>query len=63
VNEKGGNLLLNVGPDGNGVVQPEAFAILLETGKMLEANPIKKSHPTINEVPRIKQGKPTPSKE
>jgi alpha-L-fucosidase len=63
VNEKGGNLLLNVGPDGNGVVQPEAIAILLETGKMLEANPIKKSHPTITAVPRLKQDKPAPAKE
>ncbi len=63
VNEKGGNLLLNVGPDGNGVVQPEAIAILLETGKLLKANPIKKSHPTITAVPRIKQDKPGQTKE
>ncbi|MGA0111482.1 MAG: alpha-L-fucosidase, partial [Chthoniobacterales bacterium] len=59
----GGNLLLNVGPDGNGGVQPEAIAILLETGKLLKANPIKKSHPTITAVPRIKQDKPGQTKE
>ena len=53
VNEKGGNLLLNVGPDGNGQVQDEAIAILLETGKLLEETPIQKSHPTITEVPRL----------
>lgn len=62
VNEKGGNLLLNVGPDGNGVVQPEAIAVLLETGKLLEANPIKKSHPTITEVPRMKASEPRRAK-
>jgi len=62
VNEKGGNFLLNFGPDGNGVVQPEAFAILLETGKMLQANPIKKTHPTLTEVPRIKEIKHKPRK-
>ena len=54
---------LHVGPDGNGVVQPEAIAILLETGKLLEANPIKKSNPTITAVPRLKQDKPAPAKE
>lgn len=53
VNEKGGNLLLNVGPDGNGVVQEEAISILLEAGKLLEANPIEKMKPTIKEVPRL----------
>ena len=53
VNEKGGNLLLNVGPDGNGVVQQEAVSILLEAGKLLEANPIEKVKPTPSEVPRL----------
>ena len=61
INEKGGNLLLNVGPDGNGVVQDEAISILLEVGKMLEANPIEKRKPTIQSVPRLRRrskGKP-----
>lgn len=55
VNTKGGNLLLNVGPDGNGVVQEEAVSILLQAGKLLEANPIEKTKPTIIAVPRLKQ--------
>ena len=55
VNEKGGNLLLNVGPDGNGVVQEEALTILLEAGKMLEAEPVNKNIPKITKVPGIKQ--------
>jgi len=62
VNEKGGNLLLNVGPDGNGMVQDEAVAILLEAGKMLEANPIGKRKPAITAVPRLappRKGKKT----
>jgi alpha-L-fucosidase len=57
INEKGGNLLLNVGPDGNGVVQDEAVSILLEAGRMLEANPIKKSKPIITAVPRLAPGR------
>ena len=56
VNTKGGNLLLNVGPDGNGVVQQEAVSILLEAGKLLEANPIEKMKPTIEAVPRLVKG-------
>ena len=56
VNAKGGNLLLNVGPDGNGVVQDEAVAILLEAGKMLKANPIEKMKPTPTKVPRLVEG-------
>ena len=55
VNEKGGNLLLNVGPDGNGVVQQEAISILLETGKLIEAKPIQKQQPKITAVPRLVQ--------
>jgi alpha-L-fucosidase len=55
VNMKGGNLLLNVGPDGNGVAQDEAVAILLEAGKLLEANPIEKVKPTPSKVPRLVQ--------
>ena len=55
VNEKGGNLLLNVGPDGNGQVQDEAVAILLETGKMLQETPIQKTKPAIEAVPRLIQ--------
>ena len=54
INAKGGNLLLNVGPDARGVVQPEAIQILLETGKLLEANPIEKAIPTIRAVPGLK---------
>ena len=55
VNAKGGNLLLNVGPDGNGVVQEEAITILLEAGKMLETEPINKNIPKITKVPGIKE--------
>ena len=51
INEKGGNLLLNVGPDGNGEIQPEAIEILMETARLLEANPIEKRVPKITEVP------------
>ena len=40
----------------------EAGMKYLLTRKMLEANPIKKSHPTITAVPRIKQYKPIPTK-
>ncbi len=35
---KGGNLLLGVGPDGNGEFVPEAYARLAEMGKWLEIN-------------------------
>lgn len=53
INEKGGSLLLNVGPDGDGVVQDEAYAILAETAELLKANPIQKSIPEIKKVPGI----------
>jgi alpha-L-fucosidase len=53
VNLKGGNLLLNVGPDGNGVVQDEAISILLEAGELIKANPIEKNKPTVVAVPRF----------
>ena len=36
INGKGGNLLLNVGPDGNGDIPKESAEILLEVGKMLK---------------------------
>ncbi len=36
INGNGGNFLLNVGPDGNGVVPKESIKILLEVGKMLK---------------------------
>ncbi len=36
INGKGGNLLLNVGPDGNGNIPPESVDILLEVGKLLD---------------------------
>lgn len=48
---KGGNLLLNVGPDGNGQVQPEAISVLKEVGEMLRARPIQKHVPTITQLP------------
>lgn len=38
INAKGGNLLLNIGPDGNGRVPEESVNVLLEVGKMLEEN-------------------------
>ncbi|MEO0510458.1 MAG: alpha-L-fucosidase [Verrucomicrobiota bacterium] len=55
INEKGGALLLNVGPDGNGVVQPEAYAILQETAELLQANPIKKLVPVLSQIPGVKE--------
>jgi len=36
INEKGGNLLLNVGPDGNGNIPQASIDILMEVGEMLE---------------------------
>lgn len=36
INGKGGNLLLNVGPDGNGVIPKESIDILLEVGKLMD---------------------------
>lgn len=36
INKNGGNLLLNIGPDGNGNVPQESVDILLEVGKMLK---------------------------
>ena len=54
INEKGGNLLLNAGPDGNGVIQDEAYQILSDTAKLLAENPIQKVSPTITEVPGIR---------
>lgn len=53
INEKGGSLLLNVGPDGNGVVQEEAWEILRETAKLLKENPVHKKIPAITAVPGI----------
>jgi len=35
INGKGGNFLLNVGPDGDGIVPEESAQILLEVGEML----------------------------
>ena len=55
INEKGGNLLLNVGPDGNGQVQPEAIVILKETAQLLKDKPIRKNIPKIAKVPGIIQ--------
>jgi alpha-L-fucosidase len=36
INDLGGNLLLNVGPDANGEIPKESAEILLEVGKMLK---------------------------
>ena len=36
INNKGGNLLLNVGPDGNGDIPKESVEILIEVGRMLK---------------------------
>ncbi len=36
INGKGGNFLLNIGPDGNGDVPKESVDILLEVGEMLK---------------------------
>jgi alpha-L-fucosidase len=57
INGKGGNLLLNVGPDGNGEIQPEAIAILKETAALIDAQPIKKQIPYLTVVPGIKGDK------
>jgi len=54
INEKGGNLLLNVGPDGNGEVQKEAYDILAKTAELLKAKPITKKIPELKQVPGIK---------
>jgi len=62
INEKGGNLLLNVGPDGKGAVQPEAIAILQETAVLLKEKPIRKNTPTITKVPGIKEVQQKPKK-
>ena len=42
INSKGGNLLLNIGPDGNGNVPEESVKILLEVGEMIEESGIRK---------------------
>jgi alpha-L-fucosidase len=54
INSKGGNLLLNVGPDGNGEIQPEAIDILKKTAQLLEAEPVTKNIPEISQVPGIR---------
>lgn len=51
INGKGGNLLLNVGPDGKGRIQPEALAILKATAELLAAEPVEKNNPVLTEVP------------
>lgn len=35
---KGGNLLLNIGPDANGIIAPECVSILSEVGEWLKIN-------------------------
>jgi alpha-L-fucosidase len=62
INEKGGNFLLNVGPDGNGQVQPEAYAILKETAELLKATPVHKKTPKIAAVPGIVDAPERPRK-
>lgn len=62
INEKGGALLLNVGPDGNGVVQDEAWEILRKTAELLKADPIRKNIPAITTVPGIKEEAPRDDK-
>lgn len=57
INEKGGALLLNVGPDGSGIVQDEAWRILRKTAEILKEKPIKKKVPSINSVPGILEKK------
>ncbi|MCB1130989.1 MAG: alpha-L-fucosidase [Verrucomicrobiae bacterium] len=56
INGKGGNLLLNVGPDGTGKVQPEAIAVLKETAALLKAEPVRKKIPVITKLPGIAGG-------
>ena len=56
INEKGGSLLLNVGPDGRGVVQPEAYHIMEATAELLRANPVEKVIPEVTTVPGIVEG-------
>jgi alpha-L-fucosidase len=51
INEKGGNLLLNVGPDAKGQIQPEAIAVLKDVAKRLEREPITKKIPEITKMP------------
>jgi len=58
INEKGGNLLLNVGPDGSGQVQPEAFAILKQTAELIKATPIRKTIPQVTKMPGIQVKQP-----
>ena len=53
INEKGGNLLLNIGPDGQGRVQPEAVAILKGTAELLKEKPIQKTISKITRVPGL----------
>lgn len=38
INSKGGNFLLNIGPDGDGNVPPKSIEILEEVGKQLQGN-------------------------
>ena len=38
INSKGGNFLLNIGPDGTGNIPKESLEILLEAGKILNNN-------------------------
>ena len=55
---------MNVEADGNGVVQPEAYAILKETAELLKATPIHKKALQITAAPRVmeKQAKPATQK-
>ena len=39
INSRGGNLLLNIGPNGQGIVPQASVEILLKVGEMLKENP------------------------
>jgi alpha-L-fucosidase len=53
INDKGGNLLLNIGPDAHGVVPPQSVAILKETAALLKVKPISKHIPQIDTKPGL----------
>lgn len=54
INEKGGNLLLNVGSDGNGRIQLEAIAFLQATAELLEEKAVSSAMPEITRVRGVK---------
>jgi alpha-L-fucosidase len=54
IKSMGGNLLLNVGPDGNGIVQQKAIDILMEVAQLIREKPIEKMIPQTKEVPGVR---------